>query len=115
MADSVADQVAAHAARNRELVALIVKKGGDLTSRRAIDLHFWAPHELSARRLADALREFGLDKVTSNQTETDPSLWNVEGAILASVDDVVADAFVERLVTMAAAHDADFDGWGTHL
>jgi regulator of RNase E activity RraB len=115
MADSVADQVAAHAARNRKLVALIVKKGADRTARRAIDLHFWAPDELSARRLADALREVGVDKVASNQTEADPSLWNVEGEISASVDDVVADAFVERFVTLAAAHGADFDGWGTAL
>ena len=115
MAGSVADQVAAHAARNRELVALIVKKGADPTARRTIDLHFWAPDELSARRLTDALREFGLDKVVSNQTEADPSLWSVEGQILASVDYVVAEFFVERLVTLAAFHEADFDGWGTSL
>ena len=115
MADSVADQVASHAARNRELVALIMKKGADTTERRTIDLHFWAPDELSARRLTDALREFGLDKVVSNQTKADPSLWNVEGQILASVDYVVAEFFVERLVTLAAAHEADVDGWGTSL
>ena len=115
MAGSVADQVAAHAARNRELVTLIVKKGADPTARRTIDLHFWAPDELSARRLIEALREFGLDKVVSNQTEADASVWNVEGQILASVDYVVAELFVERLVTLAAAHEADFDGWGTSL
>lgn len=115
MADDVADRVAAHAARNRELVALIVTKGGDVTARRTINLHFWAAGEPSATRLADALRELGLDNVTSNQTDADPALWNVEGELRASVDDVVAHAFVERLVTLAAAHEADFDGWGTAL
>jgi regulator of RNase E activity RraB len=115
MADSVASSVAAHAARNRELVTLISRKGGDLTARRVIDLHFWAPDEGSAGRLADALRAFGVGEVVSNRVESDSSLWNVEGQILASVDQVVADDFVECLVSLARAHQADFDGWGTSL
>jgi hypothetical protein len=115
MPDSVVNSAAAHAARNRELVALISKKGGDLTVRRVIDLHFWAPDEGSAERLADALRACGVGEVISNRTESDSSLWNVEGQILASVDQVVADDFVERLVSLAGSHRSDFDGWGTSL
>ena len=115
MPDNVASSIAAHAARNRELVALISKEGGDLTARRVIDLHFWAPDEVSAEKLTDALRALGVGEVVSSQSDSDPSLWNVEGQILASVDDVVADEFVERLVSLARAHGSDFDGWGTSL
>ncbi len=115
MRDSVAEQVTGHATRNQELITLIVRKGGDLAARRLIDLHFWAPDEESAGRLVEALREFGVGKVVSNQTESAPSLWNVEGQIPASVDQVVADAFVEDLVSLAVAHGSEFDGWGTQL
>src|SRR6516162_1442777 len=101
MPDSVVNSAAAHAARNRELVALISKKGGDLAARRVIDLHFWAHDEGTAERLADALRAFGVGEVVSDQTESGSSLWNVEGQILASVNEVVAGEFVERLVSLA--------------
>src|SRR5262245_56174894 len=79
MPDRVASSVAAHAARNRELVALISKKGGDLAARRVIDLHFSAPDEASARVLAGALRAFGVGEVVSNRPESDSSLWSLEG------------------------------------
>jgi len=115
MPDSVSSSVAAHAARNRDLVALISKKGGDLTARRVIDLHFWSPDKTSAGRLTHALREFGVDQIKSNQSKSDPSLWNVEGQILASVNEVVADEFVHRLVSLAVANRSVFDGWGTSL
>ena len=59
-----ASSVAAHAARNRELVALISKKGGDLAARRVIDLHFWAHDDAKklARGLKAALEHVNLAK-----------------------------------------------------
>ena len=107
--------LAGHEARNRELVALITRKGGNLEVDRTVDLHFWAHDAARAEALAQALRECGLSNVIARVSAKDAAVWNVEGQIVRSVLQVVEPRFVERFAMLAASHHADFDGWGTSL
>lgn len=104
-----------HAARNRDLVQLIESKGADLDALRLIDLHFRASDQSGAAALALELERAGLQRVVAGQPDDDDANWNVEGQLHASVQQVVQNQFVTRFVRLAAAHRAEFDGWGTSL
>jgi regulator of RNase E activity RraB len=107
------EQVRAHHARNRELVELIRREGGDLDVQRTIDLHFWAPDEPSADELSVALQDLGSSEVAVDPA--DPSSWSVETLFLGAITQIVAESMVERLVALAIEHGCVFDGWGTEL
>jgi hypothetical protein len=111
----IAAIVIEHNARNAALVELIRQKGGDLASERTIDLHFWAPDEHLARGLVGALNQIGLQDVLANPSTGRDDLWNVEGRLQSSINDVIAIQFVERFAALALKHGATFDGWGTAL
>ena len=113
---SIDDAIAAHAARNRALVESFVEKRADLSSKRTIDLHFYARDEHSAKHLAAALQEFGLLQVLYRPAaKAGSDDWNVEGKYSGSVEEVVARDFVEHLVRLALSANSTFDGWGTSL
>jgi hypothetical protein len=104
-----------HLARNRELKKLIISKGVDLEEKRTIDLHFWASGEVAARNLGVALETAGYSVGVSKPSESDSSLWSVEGKVNSSPLAVTTPFFVERLVRLAAENQAEFDGWGTSI
>ena len=112
---NIAEVIDGHAARNRELVALITRKGGDLEVDRTIDLHFWTYDETHAKTLAEALRGSGVSNVVARISAKNATVWNVQGQIVRSVLQVVDPEFVKYYATLAGGHDADFDGWGTSL
>lgn len=111
----IAKGLAAHAARNRELVALIDGKGADLRIERTVDLHFWASDNVAANGLADALRECRVMNVLAELSASGHGVWNVEGQIVGTVLQVVEPGFIEKFVRLALAHVGRFDGWGTRL
>ena len=103
-----------HLARNRELKKLIANKGVDPEKKRIIDLHFWASSEGAANDLALALKDAGHGAASRGRVDGS-DLWNVETQVEASPLAVTTPFFVERLVRLAADHDAEFDGWGTAI
>ncbi|MEO8382496.1 MAG: ribonuclease E inhibitor RraB [Acidobacteriota bacterium] len=111
----IEEVIGRHEARNRELVDLITRKGGNLEIDRTVDLHFWAYDAARAESLAEALRECGLRNVIARVSAKDAAVWNVEGQIVRSVLQVVGRNFVARFAILASSHEADFDGWGTSL
>jgi hypothetical protein len=111
--DGIVEAMSGHSARNVELIRLIRSKGADLDVVRRIDLHFFAPSETSASKLAKSLGEAGLLNVFHAPSSS--SKWNVEGQVEQSVTAVVQPSFVEWHVRVAAEHGATFDGWGTSL
>ena len=108
-------QVARHAGRNRELVALITSKGGDLQLERTVDLHFWASQQGAAAQLAKALAAAGVSDVHTSLSKSESGLWNVEGHVRESVVTVVDPEFVEKFVRIAQTFEGRFEGWGTSL
>jgi hypothetical protein len=104
-----------HLARNRELKSLIVSKGVDLKEKRTIDLHFWAFGKVAAYNLKVALETAGCSVGTSKPSESDSSLWNIEGKVNTSPLAVTTPFFVEKLVRLAADNHAEFDGWGISI
>jgi regulator of RNase E activity RraB len=114
-ASEIESAIQAHGARNRELLELIASKGADPNVPRDIDLHFWASNENAARKLSAALEARGYSPVAMKRAVADASLWNVETNAHAAPLVVAAPAFVEDLVRLAAANDAEFDGWGTSI
>jgi hypothetical protein len=104
-----------HASRNRELVALIERKGGELENPRTIDLHFWSAGRAFAERLVSALCELGMRNVVTGAPQGLEDEWNVEASYRGSVRQVIEPAFVERLILLADGLESRFDGWGTNL
>jgi hypothetical protein len=111
----ILEAVAAHQARNRELVKLIESKGASITQSRPIDLHFWVQDEDTARKLEQALQREGCSTSSAIAPVGDDERWSVEGHIQASVANVTDKVFTEKLVRLAVEYGGEFDGWGTSL
>jgi len=107
--------IQSHLARNRELKKLITSRGVDLEEKRTIDLHFWAYGEVAAHELEIALEAAGYLVSVSKPSEGDSGLWSVESQINTSPPAVTTPFFVEKVVRLAAKHQAEFDGWGTSI
>lgn len=110
----IKELIQGHIARNRELKNLLAEKGIDLVETRIVDLHFWASNEKAANDLALALDLIGYP-TTKTSRSNGSDLWNVESQVEASPLAVTDRFFVERLVRLAADHEAEFDGWGTAI
>jgi hypothetical protein len=83
-----------------------------LENRRLIDLHFWAMNQGAAENLVIAVNEAGYPVTMKGKVDGCDS-WSVESQIERSPLEVTDKFFVESLVRLAAAHQAEFDGWGT--
>ena len=112
---AILEQMEAHQARNQELVAVIVARGGLLQTRRRVDLHFWSKSEQDAEMLVEALRRLGVQAVRANPPPGMDRIWSVEASLETTVEDVTREAYVESLVRLAIQHGSEFDGWGTEL
>ena len=104
------DAVARHRARNEKLAEKIRQLGGDLQDPRAIDFFFYAPDNDEAAALAGDLVALGFVNVRTGERR---SVWAVTAERRASVNEIIETEFVTRLVSLAAKHRAEFDGWGT--
>jgi len=102
-----------HFARNDELKKVIAGKGVR-ENRRLIDLHFWAMNQGAAENLVIAPNEAGYPVTMKGKVDGCDS-WSVESQIERSPLEVTDKFFVESLVRLAAAHQAEFDGWGTSI
>ena len=106
----IRDEIDAQIARNAKLVERIEQLGGDPQTLRTVDFFFYASTENDAEALARDLHEIGLSNV---QVGSRTNTWAVTAEREASVDEVTAPAFVQKLVSSAAKYLAEFDGWGT--
>lgn len=107
----IEEELAAQLARNEQLIATFQKHGGDLDEPRPVDFFFYAESQDAARSLAGDLEGLEFDEVAVLPEPFDGK-WGVQAIWNASVNQVTDTAFVERLVRKAAAHLAEFDGWG---
>ncbi len=111
---TIEELIQGHVARNRELKNLLPEKGVDLVETRIVELHFWASDEKAANDLALALDLIGYPAAKPSRSN-DSDLWNVESQVEASPLAATDPFFVERLVRLAAEHEAEFDGWGISI
>jgi hypothetical protein len=105
--------VAAHRARNEKLSELILSRGASLAETRNIDFFFYAASLRDAQALASELEDGGFSQITVG--EEVQSRWPITGVYVASVDQVIQETFVDRLVRLAAKLGGKFDGWGTSI
>jgi hypothetical protein len=114
---SIDDNLLHHSARNEQLIAVLKKKVVSLTEARTIDLHFWAWSEAGARSIAGELGTRGIviQRIAPAQCDTEPDVWSVEASVERSVDTVTAAEFIREMITLAAKHSGEFDGWGTSV
>ena len=108
-------QIAAHDARNRQLLAALAAKGIDLQAIRQVDLYFWSNSESEARRLAAVLESRKYDTVGVDRSSGPGAAWSVKASILATPHDIAASGYSRALVGLAIDHDSQFDGWGTEV
>jgi len=109
------EETAAHDARNVVLLAKLVDKGVDLLVTRVVDLQFWANSEFDATKLAKALRVENVEVTRTAVPFGTNSRWSVEARIEASPYALATRDCTEWLVQFAAAHNAQYDGWGTEV
>jgi hypothetical protein len=106
-----------HFERNRHLLKVFREKRVDLEESRPVELHFWARGQPNSVRLASELykRGFTLLQLRPAQRPDNADLWNIEAGTTASISRVTSEEFVAMLTDVAAACDADYDGWGTSV
>ncbi|HEV7919828.1 MAG TPA: ribonuclease E inhibitor RraB [Thermoanaerobaculia bacterium] len=101
-----------HLARNVELLEMIRENGGDESTEGPVDFFFIARSETGANALEAELTAGGFDVVMAGDGEEEEGLWSVQAGRFGTVGEVTSEPFVERMVSLATKHDADFDGWG---
>ncbi|MCA1783846.1 MAG: ribonuclease E inhibitor RraB [Dermatophilaceae bacterium] len=115
MGDELDDQLQ----KNRETWSQLTEQGVRPGDAINVDAFFFAPHEEAATQLAEALSAAGWEsQVSSSKTGLlrRKVSWDVQASRLVSgVDLGRLDALVTELEAAAAAHDSEFDGWGTEL
>ena len=114
---NVADDIAAHNARNAALKGRLLENNVDLNEPRPIDLHFWASDQESAALLGKALYDQGflLTALAPSQSDESEELWVVDAKTTESPNRVISTSFTEKLVNLAASLQCRYDGWGTLL
>ena len=114
---SIAKQLSGHQERNRELRATFEQKDVDLNEPRPIEFHFWAWTQRDAAVLGRSLYQMGflVRLLAPAPKDDDPDRWAVESGAKIALTKALGDELAEKLVKLAAAEDAVFDGWGTSI
>jgi regulator of RNase E activity RraB len=115
MAESFLEEdLDAQKARNESLVEVFLEHGADLGEKRPIDFFFYANSQQDAIALAADLGPLGFASVDVANEAFDGK-WGVTAVRLDSIAAVTDEAFVGRLVRLAATYLAEFDGWGAPI
>ena len=114
---SIEENLLHHSRRNERLIAVLNEKAVSLTDARTIDLHFWAWSEVGARSIAEELGTRGMviQQIAPTECDRESDVWSVEASVERSVDTVTASEFIREMITLAAKHSGEFDGWGTSV
>src|SRR4051812_39198844 len=105
----------AHQERNRALMKELLSHGIGLGKERLVDLHFFAPTQESARKLAEALaqlKEHDLEQIEVGPTDR---LWSVTARLREQPLVVISEEFIWTFLRTADQFGCVFDGWGTAL
>ena len=114
--NAIQQDIAAHRRRNSTLVQDISERGGDTQRERSIDCFFHTRSEDNAIALSALLHAQGFRDISITHSEDGGDHpWTVQGVLTCTVVAFTAPNCVEKLVRIAAQHDAVFDGWGTPL
>jgi hypothetical protein len=109
------EQIQGHDARNVALLARVRELGAPLDVARTIDCFFWAPSAAAAELLRDRLVAKGLENVLTSPPPDEDAVWSVQGTLLIRPDVMGSRGMTSQLVELAAACDAEYDGWGTAI
>jgi regulator of RNase E activity RraB len=115
---AIMQSIEGHKLRNADLLALFKERGTDLAAKRSVDLHFYVNDQNNAALLAKHLYGFGylILVISPSMGAEDPTKsWNVEAGASLSINDVVKDAFSDKMARTAASYSGIYDGWGTVL
>jgi hypothetical protein len=117
MSEETAEAILRHRHRNQSLKRLFEEKGINLDEPRPTDFHFWAWSQRDAAVLGKRLYEMGflIRLLAPASIENDPDRWSVEAGAKIPLAESLGDSLTEKLVHLAAAEDAVFDGWGTSV
>lgn len=114
---SIEEMISEHEARDASLRGVFEQKHVDLRTPRVIECHFWAWNGGDTARLADALKNRGFEILVQRPAELidDPNRWNLEAAVMQSIDLTMRREFIDELVRLADLHRGVYDGWGTRI
>ena len=84
---------------------------------RAIEFHFWTWTQRDAAVLERSLNEMGflVRLLAPAPAADDPDRWAVEAGARIPLTKALGDELAEKLVKLAVAEGAVFDGWGTSV
>ena len=112
--EKIQEVIEGHQTRNAELLRLIESKGADLHKVFRPEHHFWAYSRDSATELANELykRGYRIMALSPGEDESGAKYWNIEASIERTPAEAASTKTTEELVRLAAALDAEYDGWG---
>ena len=113
-------QIQAHLATqhalNKALLDAIVAHGTSLDTPHPTDHFFNLKRKSDAESLGKKLTLLGFEKISLTSAGWFVfSKYSIHAVLKVSPHEVTADAFVEKLVRLAAEHNAVYDGWGMQL
>lgn len=115
--ESIAQELRGHRQRNRELRAKLEGQKVDLAEPRPVEFHFWAWTQRDAAALGRALYQMGflVRLLTPAPKPDDADRWSIEAGAKIPLTQALGDELAEKLVKLASAEDAVFDGWGASV
>ena len=115
--ESIERQLGRHRERNHELKAKFERRQVDLTVARPVEFHFWAWSQRDAAVLGRALFQMGflIRLLAPAPGPDDPDKWSIEAGAKIPLAQALGDELAEKLINLASAEDAVFDGWGTNM
>ncbi|MCZ2153470.1 MAG: ribonuclease E inhibitor RraB, partial [Bryobacterales bacterium] len=114
---SIVEELNSHRERNRELQKTFSERQIDLNEPRPIEFHFWSWTQRDAAMLGRSLYEMGflIRLLAPAPEDNDPDRWAVEAGAKLPLAQALSDKLTRKLIELADAEDAIFDGWGTSV
>ena len=111
------DEPRRHWERNAELRKSLIAQHVTLTEERPIEVFFRAQTQRDAAILARELyrRGFLVTLLAPASTSDAAGGWTVAARVIAPPEEVLGEKFTERMLQLAAEHDAVYDGWGASV
>src|SRR5215813_6661528 len=115
--EALAVELCRHHERNPELRVKFEQKETNLEESRPVEFYFCARSQRDAAVLGRSLYQLGflIRQIAPAATDDDPERWLVEAGARISLHQALGDELAKKLIDLAAAEDATFDGWGTSI
>jgi regulator of RNase E activity RraB len=113
---SVQDLIEIHKEETREIIQALLEDGSDADSLYDIEHHLFAEDFEKLEKAAVEAFKMGFEVIEAEETEDEDGnkLFCFDATQESTLDPVVIDEQVAKLIDLAENFDIIYDGWGTY-